>query len=139
MGIQALAETLGMGKLDEAPLKLIQATRDGIVKKAVDALAETVGLSLAELSRCLHVSARTLQRYKADDRLSPDLSDHLLQVARVYARALDVLGDRDRAALWLKQPSIALGNIPPLELLDTFTGIEMVLDELIRIEYGVVS
>jgi putative toxin-antitoxin system antitoxin component (TIGR02293 family) len=130
---------LGIADSYETPLKLIQTTREGIVKKTADLLADTVGLTLPELSRCLHVSARTLQRYKADDRLNPDLSDHLLQVARVYLRALDVLGDRERAALWLKQPSVALGNISPLELLDTFTGIGMVLDELTRIEYGVVS
>ncbi|KAF0220336.1 MAG: hypothetical protein FD174_1237 [Geobacteraceae bacterium] len=139
MGTQALAEMLGIKEFGGSPLKLIESTRAGIAKKAVFELAREMGLVISDISRCLHVSVRTLQRFKADERLSPDLSDHLLQLARVHARTIEVFGSRERAGAWLKQPSVALGNISPLELLDTFTGIEMVLDELTRIEYGVVS
>ena len=45
---------------------------------------------------------------------------------------------RDRAALWLKQPSRALANELPLKLLDTDAGTQQVERELRQIQYGFV-
>lgn len=139
MSYHVLAETLGIRRLGESPMELVEVTRKGLRKKAIESLAKALGISLSELSHHLPVSERTLQRYKATEHLDKDLSDHVVQIARAVSRSVEVFGDRGTAAQWLKQPSVALGNVPPLELFDTFTGIEMVLDELTRIEYGVVA
>ena len=37
---------------------------------------------------------------------------------------------------WIAEPAFGLGNKTPQDLLDTITGIELVGEELTRIEYG---
>ncbi|MGK5095168.1 antitoxin Xre/MbcA/ParS toxin-binding domain-containing protein [Deltaproteobacteria bacterium TL4] len=139
MNYQSIGEMLGLTQATPTPLDLVEITRTGIPKRAISTLAECFDLTIPELTKYLHVSERTLQRYTPEKLLSSPLSDHLLQMAKVYAKSLDVFEDAEDTTCWLKQPSLALGNIAPIELLDTSSGIEMVLDELIRIEYGVVA
>jgi len=131
-----IAENLGIMHAG-SPLDIIEAIRKGLKRETVDYVARVLEVNASEMSRFLHVSPRTLHRYKPGEVLSPDTSDHLVQVYRVYMRALDVFTDDKKALRWLKYPSLALGNISPFELLDTSAGVEMVLDELGRIEHGI--
>jgi len=73
------------------------------------------------------------------NELSPNASDCLLRIARIYAEALDLFGDEQTVANWMVKPSITLGNQVPLELLDTSVGFEIVFHELKRIQYGIAS
>lgn len=132
----AITKTLGLKELN-SPLDLIKATRKGFKKEAIDDIMEALQINTDVISKFLHVSPRTLQRYDPKKTLPLDTSDHLVQVYRVYSRALEVFNSKDKALRWLKYPSVALGNNIPIDLLDTSSGIEMVLDELGRIEYGI--
>ena len=58
-------------------------------------------------------------------------------IVEVTARAIEVLGSREKALRWLKAPVRSLGDRPPLSLLDTPESIERVKDVLGRIEHGV--
>jgi putative toxin-antitoxin system antitoxin component (TIGR02293 family) len=60
-------------------------------------------------------------------------------MARVYASAVEMIGDAAKAIEWLVTPNRALGGAPPLDQLDTDTGARMVEDILGRIAYGVYS
>ena len=139
MTYQDVVRSIGLNIITRTPLELVRVARQGIPRKAVDTLANNLNMTVSELSKYLHVSERTLHRYPAAKVLPPDLSDRVLQIAKIYARCLEVFEDNNNAANWLKQSNIAFGKIPPVELLDTSTGIEMVFDELGRIEYGVIS
>ena len=139
MVYQAVSQTLGLDSPTESSYDLMMLTRQGIPRAAIDSLANSLHLSVSELTKYLHVSERTLQRYSADKNLSTELSDRVLQIAKVYARSLDVFEDPETTSSWLKQPNLALGNIAPIKYLDTSSGVEIVLDELTRIEYGVFS
>jgi len=132
----ANAKRLGL-EVSDSPLGLIDGIRKGLKKGAVDYVVKALEINASEISRFLHVSPRTLYRYKPDETLSLDTSDHLAQIYKVYVRATEVFGDDRKALGWLKHPSMPLGNMTPLDLLDTSAGVEMVLEELGRIEYGV--
>lgn len=137
MRMHALAETLGIeDPRDDA--SLIELTRHGLPGHAIDSLADSLGISLLELSRYLHVSGRTLMRHK-DKLLDKHLSDHLITVGIVVARCTELFESREKGARWLKTPSVPLGNCRPLDLLDTTAGATMVLNLLGRIEHGVFS
>lgn len=136
---QTVAQTLGLNKSTDTILDLIGLTREGVPKSAINALANSLQISISDLTNYLHISKRTLQRYNPDKNLSIELSDRLLQIAKVYSRSLEVFEDSEMAANWLKQSNIALGNVSPITYLDTSSGVEIVLDELTRIEYGVLS
>lgn len=137
MGMHALAETLGIeDPRDEAAL--IELTRHGLPGRAIDTLAERLGITITELSLYLHVSGRTLMRHR-EKLLDKHLSDHLITVGTVVARCTELFQSREKGARWLKTPAIALGNCRPLDLLDTTAGATMVLNLLGRIEQGVFS
>jgi putative toxin-antitoxin system antitoxin component (TIGR02293 family) len=57
----------------------------------------------------------------------------------LYEYGIEVFGDRDNFNIWLNSRSIALGGRSPKELLDTKFGIDLVKDELGRIEHGVLA
>lgn len=116
---------------------LRKITCQGITQTSIDALAKHLSLSDQEMIKFLHISKRTLKRYEADHLLSPEITDHLVQLAKVYTRAVETFEDQETAIKWLKEPCMAIGNIKPLDYLTNSSGIEMVLDELGRIEYGV--
>jgi putative toxin-antitoxin system antitoxin component (TIGR02293 family) len=139
MTYQAVLRILGLKILTRTPFEMVKVARNGIPMKAIDTLAKNLDLSRLELAKYLHISKRTLQRYTPEKILSQDLSDHVLQIAKVYARCVEAFEEQKKAAAWLKQPNIAFGEEAPIDLLDTSTGIEMVFDELTRIEYGVSS
>ena len=71
------------------------------------------------------------------EELSPEASDCLLRIARIYAEALDLFVDKTDVAQWMKSNSLTLGDQSPLELLDTTVGFELVFHELKRIQYGI--
>ena len=137
MTYQIVGKALNLRQDIKSPYDLMDLARQGLFRSAMDSLAQLLELSTKDLVQYLHISERTLQRYDKNKKLSPELSDHLIQLARVYARAIDVFEDRDKVVKWLKYPNHALGGITPISCLDNFTGIELVLDELGRIEYGV--
>ena len=138
MTSQALAKTLGI-KSPQSPLDLIETIRQGLPKQALERLAKALRVKVLDLEHILPVSRRTLQRYEQQNVkcLPKELSDHMLQVAKVYARAVEVFEDEERALEWLQAPIVALGGRIPMSLLDTSTGVDLVLTELGRIEYGV--
>jgi len=86
-------------------------------------MAQALSVDRAVLLRILGVSQRTMQRKQVhSDRLSPAASDRLSRIDRIYTLAVEVFGDREKAAQWLKRPSRALADETPLKLLDTDAG-----------------
>jgi putative toxin-antitoxin system antitoxin component (TIGR02293 family) len=137
MGYAELANILGIEEpKDEADI--VELTRKGLSVDAAQAIASKLGISVNELSQFVHVSPRTLSRHKGGI-LDTNLSDRLMMVGRVFARAVEVFKTEDRATRWLKSRILALGNARPLDLLDTTTGAGMVIAVLGRIEHGVYS
>ena len=119
------------------PSEWIELVRRGLPARAIDAIAQAVQLTQAELSQTLAIPERTLIRRKKEGTLSTDESAKLLRVARVMQRAVDVFDDRDGALDWLKTSNRSMRGVTPLSLLDTDLGAETVLDTLGRIEHGV--
>jgi len=122
---------------DNSLMQLVNLTRIGLKQKSVHNLAKSLNINVSELSKYLPISERTLQRYPSNKTLSKTLSDHILQIQKALKKAINVFEDDGKAVEWLKHDNIALGSIKPIDLFDTYSGIEMVSDELSRIEYGV--
>jgi len=66
-------------------------------------------------------------------------SDRTVRMARVYANAVEMIGDQEKAIQWLSTPNRALGGERPIDQLGTDVGAQMVEDVLGRIAYGVYS
>jgi putative toxin-antitoxin system antitoxin component (TIGR02293 family) len=119
--------------------QVIGAVRKGLPTGKLTQLAQLLAVDRVVLLRILGVSERTIQRkHVLSERLSPAASDRLSRIDRIYTLAVEVFGDDDKAAQWLKRPSRALANELPLKLLDTDAGTQQVERELRQIQYGFV-
>jgi putative toxin-antitoxin system antitoxin component (TIGR02293 family) len=118
---------------------VIARARAGLPYATLVAITTRFAIPQDLLVRILHLPPRTLARRKKSGRLGADESDRLLRLARVVARAAEVLGSDERAGAWLRAPVHALGGVRPLDLLDTDLGAQQVEQVLGRIEHGVYS
>lgn len=116
---------------------LIALIRTGLPHSSFVVLKKSLDVPEKDLARIVSISARTLSRREV--RFKPDESDRIVRVARIMVTAMDVLGSESKARHWLRNPNRALGNVNPLDLLDTDTGAQVVLGELARIEHGIVG
>ena len=123
----------------ESYFDFMEVSSRGVSKRSLTKLAEYLDLSIRHMATLAGVSERTLQRYAADDLFDRSVSEQILQVAEVAARGVGVFEDRERLLGWLKQPSKALGGAIPLELVRSRFGAGIVLQEIGRVEHGVVS
>jgi putative toxin-antitoxin system antitoxin component (TIGR02293 family) len=113
--------------------------KEGLPSGIVDALGRELEISRKELARVAGVAERTLIRKIQDGRLTADQSERMARVARLLGRAIEVLGNKERALRWLKAHRSYFGGRPPLDFADTELGCQEVFNLLGRIEYGVFS
>jgi putative toxin-antitoxin system antitoxin component (TIGR02293 family) len=115
----------------------IQLSRDGIIKKALMNLSQQLSFSLAEVARILHISERTLQRYGDDEKLSADTSERAILLSQLYQHGTQVFGDLENFKEWMRTPLPAFNYQPPISLLDTTFGFQLIQDELGKIAHGI--
>src|SRR5688572_11633557 len=115
----------------------IHCIRAGVPKKALDNLIEVTGISAGEMADIVRTSDRTLRRYSANQKLNAEQSERVIELAKVYSRGEEDFGSIDAFREWMNGAVLALGNKKPKEFLDTSLGIEMLMDELGRIEHGI--
>ncbi len=115
----------------------ISVIRLGIPKKAIDNLLANTGLTVTEISKIIGTSDRTLRRYTATQKLNPEQSERLIELARLYSRGEEVFDGMDNFKEWMNSSVMALGDKKPKEFLDTSIGIGLLMNELGRIEHGI--
>ena len=111
--------------------------RGGLPRFSLDTLMEKTGMNVYEMANILNTTDRTLRRYEADIKLNREQSERLVELAQLYVQGEKVFGDPQVFKTWMDSEIPALGNKTPKSFLDTSLGINMLLDELTRIEYGV--
>jgi putative toxin-antitoxin system antitoxin component (TIGR02293 family) len=119
--------------------QLREAVRAGLPYASLVAVMGELGLARTEAADAIHLPPRTVARRKKEQKLQADESDRLVRLARLAAQGADALGDKEKAATWLRRPNRALGGKIPLELLDSDIGVRQVEEVLGRIEHGVYS
>jgi putative toxin-antitoxin system antitoxin component (TIGR02293 family) len=144
MQTELIAEVLGgrkvLGKTVKKPDDLAELVRKGLPASSVRVLAEKLEVGNLALSRTLGIPQRTMtRRLSQRSRLTSAESDRTLRLARVFANAVEMIGDEQKAVRWLGAPNRALGGNRPMDQLDTDIGTRGVEDLLGRIAYGVYS
>lgn len=134
-GVMGGGELLGSSPTQA--MDLVDVIRGGVPYASFEALAATLGWSIDETRRALRFPARTLHRRRQGRRLDEQQSERVVRLAHVVARAIDVLGNAEKASRWMKAPLVALGGRCPVELMDTDVGAGEVLNVLGRLDHGV--
>ena len=116
---------------------LIIPLKEGLPVSSLHRLCENIGVPENRMALTVNIAQRTLTRRKKEGRLKPDESERVLRIARIYERAVEVMGDQERARQWFRTKVKGLGGNTPLEFADTEPGAQAVSDLLGRIEDGV--
>ena len=103
-------------------------------KKLVE---EIMHLNKDFFSGILNISSKTLDRYrKAEKRLTPSASQLMLKLFTLYRKGEEIFGNLEEFQKWIEEPAYGLGSKIPKTLFQTPAGIDLIMDELVRIEYG---
>ena len=120
--------------------KLIDVTRKGIDYNTFNEFTVSYPLNISTWSKILNMSERTIQRYRREKkRLDSIHTEKLLLIMLLFNKGVSVFGNISNFLAWINSKSIPLGGIKPIDLLDNSFGINMVKDELIKIEHGVLA
>ena len=144
MGAEDIAEALGgrkvLGKRVKRAEELAELVRRGLPATSVTALAAKLAIGSTTVARKLGIPQRTLtRRLSQHSRLTAAESDRTVRLARIVAHAVEMMGDEERAAEWLRTSNRVLRGERPLDQVDTDIGAREVEDLLGRIAYGVYS
>jgi len=143
MPTSSLTQLLGgkktLGREVRTRMDLINLSRKGVSKESLLYLAKFMGLPVSQMAALLPVTERTIQRYAPKEHFDRVVSEVLLHLAEVVAKGVEVFEDNESFKTWIDQPSPALGGQSPKSLLSSRFGIDMVLDELTRLEHGVAA
>ncbi|MEO5975564.1 MAG: antitoxin Xre/MbcA/ParS toxin-binding domain-containing protein [Chryseolinea sp.] len=128
----------GLGQVDSKQ-DLWQAIRQRPLKKShVIFIAFKLGLQQKDSAELIGVSVRTYQRQKPTANISNAASENVIKLAELYETGLTTFdNDQESFHAWLNAPVPALNNERPIGLLSSILGIDLVKDELLRIEHGV--
>lgn len=125
---------------DSGIFAMVEAVRRGISFKSFEAISKKFPFNMQNWADFLHVSGKTMARYQKEDKTFDALqTERILQIELLYSRGLDIFGSEDYFMRWLQSDSLALGRKKPQEMLDSSFGISLLMDELTRIEHGVLA
>ncbi len=116
---------------------LVMEARNGVPAKTAFDVAALLKLSADELADLLHTTTKTLRAYReGKKRLGPAASEQILKLLALARQGEEVFGALPAFRRWLDKPAYGLDNQPPLALLETSGGIDLVADEVDRIAHG---
>lgn len=115
----------------------IELIRGGLKSGAVNLFIKHSRLTQKQVARMIHVSERTLQRNTPEKPMDSASSERLIELTRFFHKGIRVFGDQSKFTAWLHRPNVSLNNQLPLVLIETNLGMDLVVDELLKIEHGV--
>lgn len=116
---------------------LIKRVRKGYPVELVKHAGMFFGIPDKRVLQVIGVPSTTAHRYQTQGKpLDPAASERVHRVAIVTREAIGVFGGADPAKAWMLRPNHALGDTPPLDLMDTEIGANAVRRILVAIAQG---
>jgi putative toxin-antitoxin system antitoxin component (TIGR02293 family) len=122
-----------------AALSAVESVREGYRTRVGQVFSKILEMQSVDLLARLGIPKRTAERRLTQERFTAEESDRLYRAMNITRYAIEIFGDADTAAAWMKERNPALGGVAPLSLLDTDPGVLKVREVLTRIDYGVYS
>ncbi|MEO3408046.1 antitoxin Xre/MbcA/ParS toxin-binding domain-containing protein [Mucilaginibacter sp. CAU 1740] len=123
----------------KSPLAKLGAIKNGLGSNSITDLLKVTGATQGDIAKWLHITEPTLRKHlQSPHDLNQGLSEHIIQLFELFDKGLDTFGSHDEFKSWLKHYNPGIDAVP-YDLLDTITGISIVISQLIRIDYGVLA
>lgn len=110
----------------------------GVKADVFEDIAEISGIDRNTLAeKIFDVSYKTVKRYlKESKNFNPRNSELSLKLLHMFRKGIRVFGNKESFIRWINKPAYGIGEIVPFEIINTSTGIDLIEDELSRIEFG---
>ena len=116
---------------------MVEEAASGVPASAVFDLIQLTHLNKSFFAGMLNLSTKTLDRYRQGEKhLNPSSSELMLKLFSLFKKGEEIFGNTSEFQKWIEKPAYGLGYKVPKELMRTSVGIDLIMDELIRIEYG---
>jgi uncharacterized protein (DUF2384 family) len=88
--------------------------------------------------RVFEMTQNTFRLYRNDDtkELAPRQKEIGFALLEIFTRGKELFGSKEAFEKWLNQGQHAFGDVAPVNYISTMTGIQLINEELIRIEFG---
>ncbi len=144
VSINRLLEGLGGDRFIKRPIRhdydLIELVKEGLPMESVAFLQRNLGFTNKEMSHILAISESTYQRrIRAKSRLTQDETEKAISLSEIYEKGIDVFRSKPDFESWLQTKIPAMGNLRPIDMLDSMIGRQHVMDGLNRILHGIFS
>lgn len=118
-------------------ISLLNRSKSGLdAKTALDFLSLS-GFTQDEFQETFKTTVKTIQNHVSRDlKLDAALSEKLLKSFALFDTGIEIFGSGQAFHQWLNTPAYGLGNRLPFDIMDTITGIQLIEEELIRIQFG---
>ena len=121
-------------------VSIVLSSRRGVNAVAFFDLADLSGFKREDVAQLFDISLKTILRYRDTNRtLSPAAGELVLIMLALFRHGEEVFGSISEFRDWLGTPAYGLGNQIPFELMQTSGGVDLIDDELMRIEYGALA
>lgn len=133
--------SFGYSSIDDRGIfSIIDSINRGISFASFENIIKKYSFTLQNWADFLHISSKTLSRYQKEAKTFDALqSERIMQIEILHSKGEEVFGSKENFSTWLETENLALGNIIPRDLLKNSFGINLLLDELVRIEHGVLA
>lgn len=117
---------------------IVMNSLNGVKANVFYDLVTISGLNKNQLAEdVFEISLKTINRYKQDKkRLNARNSEIVLKLLALYKKGIEVFGELEDFNKWLTKRAFGLGDKIPYKMMNTSTGIDLIFEELVRIEYG---
>lgn len=124
----------------DSSISLFLSSKKGLEPQAAFDLISVTLLTAPMIESILYVTLKTLTNYKQrKTHLNAAISEKVLSIFALYKKGISIFGSVDEFNKWMSTPAYGLGEQRPTDLLVSMTGVNLVNDELTRIEYGDLS
>lgn len=121
-------------------ISIVIHSQQGVEAAIFFELSDFSGYKREEMAQLFDTSLKTLMRYKeANKKLSPAASELALKMWALFRKGEELFGDINELRSWLNTPAYGLGHQIPFRLMQTSGGIDLIMDELARIEFGALA
>lgn len=122
-------------------LSIVKSANQGINAVIFSELVEISGINRNFLAEVVFdISLKTMLRYqKENKKLNPRNSEIALKLLNLFNKGIEIFGSMNSLMSWLNKPAFGLGDQVPINLMNTNTGIDLIEEELIRIEFGALA
>jgi len=118
-------------------ISLLTQSKKGLNARAALDFLVLSGFTQDEFQETFKTTVKTIQNHVTRElTLDAAISEKLLKSFSLFDKGTVIFGSAKGFHQWLNTPAYGLGNQLPFDLMDTITGIQLIEEELIRIEFG---